>query len=269
MSVPFVDIVDGHRLFVRDWGAGAPVVLLAGWAMDSRIWGETMIALNTVGRRTVAYDRRGHGRSTDPEGSDYNSLADDLAAMLAVLDLSGVTLVAHSGAVGEAIRYVTRHGSGRIKRIVLVAPTGPRMLAGLGQAEGATSAMLDALTAQLAADLSGWIDANIEPFAPGTPGRVKEWMASMLLDCSRRAVVDFQRVIVEADLTDEAAALDVPVTIIHGDRDVSAPIDFTARRYAALIPGAELVVYEGVAHGVMVTHAQRLATDIATRTQAV
>lgn len=268
MSAPFVDIVDGHRLFVRDWGAGAPVVLLAGWAMDSRIWGETTIALNAAGLRTVAYDRRGHGCSTDPVGSDYDSLADDLAAVLAVLDLSGVTLVAHSGAVGEAIRYVTRHGSDRIARIVLIGPTGPRMLAGPGQAEGATSAMLHALMAQLATDLSGWIDMNIEPFAPGTPGRVNEWMAAILLDCSRRAMVDFQRVIVEADLTDEAAALDVPVTIIHGDRDASAPIDFTAHRYAALIPGAELVVYKGVAHGVMVAHAQRLAGDIAARAEA-
>lgn len=268
MSAPFVGIADGHRLFVRDWGAGAPVVLLAGWAMDSRIWGETMIALNAAGLRTVAYDRRGHGRSTDPMGSDYDSLADDLAAVLDALGLRGVTLVTHSGAVGEAIRYVTRHGSDRIAQIVLVGPTGPRMLAGPGQAEGVTPAMLDTLAAQLATDLSGWIDTNIEPFALGTPGRVNEWMAAMLLDCSRRAVVDFQRVIVEADLTDEAAALNVPVTIIHGDRDASAPVDLTARRYAALIPGAKLVVYKGVAHGVMVTHMQRLAGDIAMRVDA-
>lgn len=42
MSAPFVGIADGHALFVRDWGVGAPVVLLAGWAMDSRVWGETI-----------------------------------------------------------------------------------------------------------------------------------------------------------------------------------------------------------------------------------
>lgn len=251
MSAPFVNLPGGHQLFVRDWGGGKPVLLLAGWAMDSRIWCEVMLALNAAGLRTIAYDRRGHGRSTDFGGLDYDSLADDLATALVALDLDDVTLVAHSGAGGEAIRYVSRHGSSRIARIVLVGATGPRMLAGPGHPVGATPAMLDTLSAQLGTDLSGWIDQNIEPFAPGTSLRINEWMAAMVLDCSCRAIVDFQRTIVETDLTDEAAALDLPVTIIHGDRDVSAPIDLTARRYAKLIRRAELLVYEGVAHGVM------------------
>ena len=81
MSPSFVEIGGEHHVFVRDWGAGPPVVLLAGWAMDSRLWGETMVALNTKGLRTVAPDRRGHGRSTDPGRIDYDLLADDLAAV--------------------------------------------------------------------------------------------------------------------------------------------------------------------------------------------
>lgn len=85
----------------------------------------------------------------------------------------------------------------------------------------------------------------------------------MVMDCSRRALVAFQRTIAEADLTAEAAALGVPMLIVHGDRDASAPLALSARRYAAIIPGAELLVYPGVAHGVMVTHAPRLAADVA------
>lgn len=258
MSPAWIGRGDGHGLFVRDWGAGPPVVLLAGWAMDSRIWGETMLALNAADLRTIAYDRRGHGRSSDWGDHDYDALADDLAAVLDALDLTGVTLVAHSGAGGEAIRYLARHGRQRVARLVLVGATGPRV-------EGLAADMLEALCARLAGDLSGWIDDNLEPFAPGMPRRVNDWMAAMVLDCSRRAVVGFQRTIAQADLTAEAAALDLPVTIIHGDRDVSAPIDSTARRYAAIVPGAELLVYPGVAHGVMVTHASRLAGDIAAR----
>ena len=93
-------------------------------------------------------------------------------------------------------------------------------------------------------------------------------MAAMVLDCSRRAVVVFQRTIASADLTAEAATLDLPVTIIHGDRDASAPLDVSGRLYAAIIPDAELVIYEGVAHGIMVTDAARLTTDIARRAGA-
>ena len=261
MSPAFIRRGDGHALFVRDWGDGSPVVLMAGWAMDGRIWSETMLRLNAAGLRTIAYDRNGHGRSSDRAGYDYDSLADDLAAVLDTLDLAGVTLVAHSGAGGEAIRYLSRHGRARIARLILVGATGPRVI-GLN---GITPDMVDGLCAQLSSDLSGWIDANIDPFAPGAPSRVNEWMAAMVLDCSRRAVVAFQRTIALSDLSAEAAALDLPVTIIHGDRDVSAPLDNSGRVYAATIPGAELVVYDGVAHGVMVTHASRLADDIARR----
>lgn len=265
LSPAFVEIADGHRLFVRDWGRGRPIVLLAGWGQDSRIWGETMLALNGAGLRTIAYDRRGHGRSTDLEITDYDCLANDLASVLDTLDLDEVTLVAHSGAGGEVLRYVSRHGSRRLRSIVLAACTGPRMLAGADNPDGVSAGMAELLYRRLATDLSGWIDDNIGPFAPGTPERVNEWMSHMLLDCSRSAVIDFQRVILEADLRDDAAALDVPVTVIHGDRDVSAPIGSTARRYAAIIPGAALLVYEGVAHGLMVTHAEQLAADIARR----
>lgn len=264
MSPAFVPRGDGHALFVRDWGSGPPVLLLAGWAMDSRIWGETMLLLNAAGLRTIAYDRRGHGRSTDWGGYDYDSLAEDLAAVIEAFDLQDITLVAHSGAGGEAIRYLTRHRSDRVARLALVGATGPRVMAASG-VEGVTPQMLDALCARLAGDLSGWIDDNIEPFAPGTAPRVNEWMAAMVMNCSRRAVVAFQRTIAETDLTTEAAALDLPVMILHGDRDISAPIQASAHRYAALIPQAELIVYEGVAHGVMVTHSARLAADLGQR----
>ena len=123
----WIGIGGGHGLFVRDWGEGPPVVLLSSWAMDSTLWGQTMAMLNDHGLRTIAYDRRGHGRSTDPGGMDYDTLADDLQAVLSQLDLKGVTLVAHSGAGGEAIRYVSRHGAARLRRLVLVGATGPCM----------------------------------------------------------------------------------------------------------------------------------------------
>lgn len=262
MTRPFVEIEHGHRLFVRDWGNGKPVVLLSGWAMDSRIWAETMVALNAKGLRAIAYDRRGHGRSTDPGSADYDSLAADLAAVLNALDLTDATLVCHSGAAGEAIRYLAQYGAMRVSRLVLVGAMGPLLVASEENPSGVPAEMLDTLMAQIESDLAGWIDANTDAFAPGTNPRVIDWLGAMILDCSRRIAIDFQRAIMHADFRTEAAALPLPVTIIHGDRDASAPIDLTARRYAELIPQSRLAVYEGAAHGVMFTHAERLAADI-------
>ncbi|WP_296018770.1 alpha/beta hydrolase [uncultured Agrobacterium sp.] len=264
MMPAFVSRGEGHFLHVSDWGEGPPVLFLAGWAMDGRIWGETRLHLNDAGLRTIAYDRNGHGRSTDRASYSYDTLADDLAVVLRSLDLSNVTLVAHSGAGGEAIRYLSRYNDNRIKRLILVGATGPKII-GVG---GVTLETMDSLCGELSSNLSGWIDANLELFAPGAPTRVKDWMGLMAMDCSRRALIEFQRTIALCDLSSEAGDLKLPVTIIHGDRDVSAPLESSGRVYAATIPGAELVVYEGVAHGIMVTHASKLADDIRRRVLA-
>lgn len=262
MSPPFVEVEGGHRLFVRDWGTGRPALMLASWAMDSRLWSATMIALNEGGVRTVAYDRRGHGRSDDPGVVGYDLLADDLHAVIEALDLHDLTIVAHSASAGEAIRYVSRHGSDRLSRIVMVGATGPRMLAGPGNPLGLPQEALGGLLTQLSFSLEEWIDANADPFAPGSSTRTIAWLSSMVLDTSRRILVDFQREAAETDLSEEASRICVPVTLIHGDRDVSAPLDLTARSYARIIPGSDLIVYEGVAHGVMVASPERLAADV-------
>ncbi|WP_313557036.1 alpha/beta fold hydrolase [Agrobacterium cavarae] len=147
----FISRGDGHFLHVSDWGDGPPVLFLAGWAMDSRIWGETRLRLNDAGLRTIAYDRNGHGRSTDRATYSYDDLADDLAEVMRSLHLSNVTLVAHSGAGGEAIRYLSRYNGNRIKRLILVGATGPRVI-GVG---GVTPEMVERLCGELTSNLSG------------------------------------------------------------------------------------------------------------------
>lgn len=261
----FIRTRSGCDLFVRDWGEGPPVLLLAGWAMGSDLWGPLMLRLNRAGLRTIAYDRRGHGRSSDPGVIDYDLLADDLADMMAALDLTDCTVVAHSGAGGEVLRSITRHGDARIRQLILVGSTLPGLARSAANPEGVDPAMLAAVADQLETDLEGWIDANAEPFAPGASVRTIDWLAAMVMGCSRRLLVDYQRAIAAADFSEEVRALRVPVTVIHGDCDASAPLDLCGRRTASLAPQAELLVYEGVAHGPMVTHAERLAADIVAR----
>src|SRR3954447_5553769 len=136
---------DGVGLFCRDWGAGLPVVFLASWSLPSDSWGYQMAALAEAGLRCVAYDRRGHGRSADPgRGYDFDTLADDLADVMEVLDLSGATLVTFSAGAGEAVRYLTRHGRRRVARLALVAPTTPLLVRTADHPDGVDSAVFAA-----------------------------------------------------------------------------------------------------------------------------
>ncbi len=124
--VPNTNSNDGLGLFFRDWGDGQPVLFCSSWALGSIQWQYQMITLAEAGKHCMTYDRRGHGRSDHPgRGYDYDTLADDLAALIEHLDLRDLTLVAHSMSGGEVVRYLTRHGNGRVARVLFLAPTLP------------------------------------------------------------------------------------------------------------------------------------------------
>src|SRR5262249_22029572 len=119
----FLEARDGTRLFTLDWGSTSarPVVFTHAWALNAHLWEYQMNELVDHGLRCVAYDRRGHGRSSDPgRGYDFDTLADDLAMVLDRLDLRDATLVGHSMGGGEIARYLSRHGKARVARTVLI-----------------------------------------------------------------------------------------------------------------------------------------------------
>ncbi len=261
----FIRTADGVGLFYRDWGQGEPVVFVASWSMPSDSWSYPMLALSEQGFRCVAFDRRGHGRSSDPgRGYDFDTLADDIAAVLGALDLRGLTLVGHSVAGAELVRYLTRHGNGRVARIALVSTTTPLLLKMADNPNGIDAAVFESMRAdQLMRDFPKWIEDNLGPFAtPQTSPQMLEWVRGMALQASLQALVHLNRALTKEDFRAELAEIAVPTLVIHGDHDVSSPIDLTGRATAELIPGARLKVYEGAPHGLFVTHIDRLNADL-------
>lgn len=261
----FIRTTDGVNLFYRDWGEGPPVVFVASWSMPSDSWSYAMLALSEQGLRCVAFDRRGHGRSSDPGlGYDFDTLADDIAAVLDALDLRGITLVGHSMAGAEIVRYLTRHGSSRIARIVLVSTTTPLLMRTADNPNGIDAAVFESMRAdQLMRDFPKWIEDNLGPFGtPQTSPQMLEWVRSMALQASLQALVHLNRALTREDFRAELTGISVPALVIHGDQDVSCPIDLTGRATAELVPGAQLKVYEGAPHGLFVTHIDRLNADL-------
>ena len=164
-SVLQVPARDGTKLFVQDWGSGRPLLFLAAWTFNSAIWGSYIAALNAKGFRCIAPDRRGHGRSDMPAiGYDIDTLADDLAAIIEQRDLRDVTLVTHSMGSIEAVNYLARHGSERIAKLVLLAPTTPFLVQTEDNPDGVPQAAIEADNAAFAQDFPKWIAANEAPF---------------------------------------------------------------------------------------------------------
>lgn len=262
----FVLAHDGTPLFVRSWGQGAPLVFLSGWTLHSNMWAYQMAPLSAAGFRCIAIDRRGHGRSGDSGGGyDFDVLADDLEAVLSKLALTEVTLIGHSFAAGELVRYLSRHSAARIAKLLFLAPAAtPFLTKTADNPYGVDAAFFEASRAQFSRSFPDWAEANAEPyFTPETSRAVKDWTLGMMLQTSLQAAIALNRIQVSTDFRPELAWIDRPTLVIHGDRDASAPLELTGRPTAALIPGAELIVYEGAPHGLYFTHQERLNRDIA------
>lgn len=256
---------DGVGLFCRDWGSGPPVVFLASWSLPSDSWSGQTLPLVEAGLRCVAYDRRGHGRSADPGcGYDFDTLADDLADVLEARDLTGVTLVTFSAGAGEAVRYLTRHGRGRVARLVLIGPTTPLLVRTADHPDGIDPAILEALRRdELAADFPRWLAENARPFGgPDVAEATLDWVRGLALQASLHGLLAFHRELTTADFRAELPRLDLPVLVVQGEQDMTCPLDLTGRRTAELVPGARLLVYEGAPHGVPFSHAGRLSADL-------
>ncbi len=256
---------DGVGLFYRDWGQGRPIVFVAAWALPSEAWQYQMARLSDEGFRCIAFDRRGHGRSSDPGGGyTIDRLADDLAKVFENLDLKDVTLVGHSLGAAEAVRYLSRHGAARVSRLVLIAPTTPFLPRTADNPDGLDPAASQAARAAFARDFPGILVANIKPFVvPATSQAMIDWIVGMMTQTSLQAVIDCNRAFSVADFRQELPKLALPTLIVQGDADASAPLALTGRKTVALIPGAELKVYEGAPHGLIFTHMDRVNADIA------
>jgi non-heme chloroperoxidase len=263
----FIEMRDGTRLFYREWGTGSPVVFVAPWALNADWFEYQMTPLSGQGLRCIAYDRRGHGRSDEPgRGYDFDTLSDDLATVIQRLDLRAITLVGHSMGAGEVVRYLARHKADRVARVALIAPITPFTLKTADNPTGVEQSALEKGRAALSLDRPGQI-ARAAPafFGPdnGVSAAMMQWWTDMMVQrCSLKVMLDLHRLFTETDFRPDLRTIALPTLIVHGDKDTSTVLDRTGRATAGLISGSRLVVYEGAAHGLPITHMDRLNQDL-------
>ena len=261
---------DGTRIYFKDWGSGQPVLLSHGWPLTADSWESQMLHLAQHGYRVIAHDRRGHGRSSQPwDGNEMNTYADDLAALIEELDLRDLVLVGFSTGGGEVARYVGRHGTGRVARIILVSAVPPLMLKTSGNPKGLAQAVFDGLREKSLSDRSQlYKDLAAGPFfgynRPGakpSQGVIDAFWLQGLMG-GHKNTYDCIKAFSETDFTEDLKRFDVPTLVIHGDDDQIVPIDAAGRSTVKLVPGARLIVYERAPHGITDTHKERLNQDL-------
>ena len=210
-----------------------------------------MIFLANHGYRVIAHDRRGHGRSSQPwDGNDMDHYADDLATVINTLDLHDVTLVGFSTGGGEVARYIGRHGTGRVKKAVLISSVPPFMLKTADNPNGLPIEVFDGIRkaqmenrAQLYRDIpSGPFYGFNRPGAKVSQGLIDAWWAQGMQG-GHKNTYDSIAAFSATDFRADLKKFDVPTLVIHGDDDQIVPIDISGRQSAKLIKGARLIVY--------------------------
>jgi len=139
-----IKVKDGTEIYYKDWGTGQPLFFHHGWPLTGDDWdGQMMFFLNR-GFRVIAHDRRGHGRSTQTaNGHDIDTYAADVAELTKALDLKNAVHIGHSTGGGEVIRYVAKHGKGRVAKAVLISAVTPIMIQSKTNPEGVPLSVFD------------------------------------------------------------------------------------------------------------------------------
>jgi non-heme chloroperoxidase len=266
----FVKTKDGVEIFYKDWGNGQPIVFSHGWPLSADDWDAQMLFFLNHGYRVIAHDRRAHGRSTQvTDGHDMDHYADDLAAVVAHLDLKNTIHIGHSTGGGEVTRYLGRHGESRVVKAVLISAVPPLMVKTAANPNGQPKEVYDGYQAALAANRSKFYrDVPEGPFygfnRPGvksSEAAIANWWRQGMMGGAKAhydGIVAFS----QTDFTEDLKKITVPVLVMHSEDDQIVPYVAAGPLSAKLLKNGTLKTYKDFPHGMPTTQAETINADL-------
>ncbi len=268
-SDKYIETAPNVKLYVKDYGEGKPVILIHGWPLSNEMWEYQVATLIENNFRVIVYDRRGFGKSSQPyHGYDYDTLTDDLSAIIDQLNLTDITLVGFSMGGGEVVRYLSRHQAKGVSKIVLVSSVSPFRLKTANNPNGKSEEESNETAEVIQNDRIGFLDGFGKTFfgqsllnsVLSTP--LLEYYRMLCSFASPRATLECAKSFVTTDFREEMKKITLPTLIIHGDNDKIVPMEISSTVSSQLIPKNKFIVYVDAPHGLFYTHRLRLNEDL-------
>lgn len=221
MTDHLIEVEPGVSIYAQDLGVGDPVVLLHGWALGHEVWDRQVHDLVTSGRRAIAIDLRGHGRSSQPfEGYGVDRLAADVIAVIEGIGLERATVVGWSLGGLTAFRVAIKRPD-LVAKLVLVCSNGVAASRRPGLPFGAAAE--DVQDAVLGAELTDRVasrDRQIRStMRNGISENTIQWILSLTMRVPSWAGRGSLVTVLNTDQVDDAVKLAVPLVQILGDDD--------------------------------------------------
>ena len=269
-----ITINDGTTLFYKDWGPrdAQPIVFHHGWPLSADDWDNQMMFFFSRGYRVIAFDRRGHGRSSQTDaGHDMDHYASDASAVAEYLDLKNAVHIGHSTGGGVVARYVAKFGEpqGRVAKAVFISSVPPLMLKTQNNPGGTPIEVFDGWRKSLDDNRAQfYLDVASGPFygfnRPGakiSQGVIQNWWRQGMIG-SALAQYEGIKAFSETDQTEDLKAITVPTLVMQGDDDQVVPYKDAALLQAKLLKHCSLKIYEGFPHGMATVHADTINADL-------
>jgi non-heme chloroperoxidase len=264
-----ITVKDGTEIYYKDWGTGQPLVFHHGWPLSGDDWDAQMMFFLNKGFRVIAHDRRGHGKSSQTDkGHNMDTYAADVAELALALDLKNAIHIGHSTGGGEVIRYVAKHGQGRVAKAVLISAVTPLMVQTADNPDGIPVSVFDEIREGTATRRPQYFQDFTIPFygynrdgAKVSQGIRDNWWRQGM-NGAIKAHYDCIKAFSETDFTEDLKSVDIPVLVMHGEDDQIVPFALTGARAVKLLKNGKLISYPGFPHGMPTTEAATINKDL-------
>ena len=264
-----IKVKDGTEIYYKDWGTGQPIVFHHGWPLSGDDWDAQMMFFLNHGYRVIAHDRRGHGRSTQTGiGHDMDTYAADVAELTKALDLKNAIHIGHSTGGGEVIRYIAKHGQGRVAKAVLISAVTPFMVQTATNPEGVPLSVFDEIRegtgfhrAQYFQDFTIPFYGYNRPGAKISQGIRDNWWRQGMMGAANAHYFGI-KAFSETDFTEDLKSVDLPVLVLHGEDDQIVPFPISGAKAVKLLKNGQLISYPGFPHGMPATEAATINKDL-------